>query len=56
LGVVIPLEEKSSDRLIEPLVKLVAADMARVNDTILSRTGSEVTMIPPQAESGCGPF
>src|ERR1019366_7179974 len=28
------------------LIKLVAADMERVNTTILSRTGSEVTMIP----------
>ena len=30
-------------------MKLVAADMARVNDTILSRTGSNVTMIPEVA-------
>ena len=49
MGVVIPLEEKSPERLIEPLMKLVAADMARVNDTILSRTGSDVTMIPEVA-------
>ena len=31
------------------LVGLVAADMERVNATILSRTGSEVTMIPEVA-------
>ena len=49
VGVVIPLEEKSADRLIEPLTTLVAGDMARVNQTILSRTGSEVAMIPEVA-------
>ena len=49
MGVVIPLEEKSADRLIEPLTKLAASDMARVNQAILSRTGSEVTMIPEVA-------
>ena len=49
MGVVIPLEEKSADRLIEPLTALVAGDMDRVNRTILSRTGSEVTMIPEVA-------
>ena len=49
MGIVIPLEEKSPDRLIEPLTTLVAADMARVNETILSRTGSDVTMIPEVA-------
>ncbi len=49
MGQVIPLEEKSANRLIEPLSGLVAADMALVNQTILSRTGSEVTMIPEVA-------
>ncbi len=49
MGVVIPLEEKSPERLIEPLTRLVAADMARVNETILSRTGSDVAMIPEVA-------
>ena len=49
MGVVVPLEEKSVDRLIEPLTTLVADDMARVNQTILSRTGSDVTMIPEVA-------
>jgi len=49
VGVVVPLEEKSADRLIEPLTTLVAHAMARVNQTILSRTGSEVAMIPEVA-------
>lgn len=49
MGIVIPLEEKSPDRLIEPLTSLVAADMGRVNETILSRTGSDVQMIPEVA-------
>ena len=49
MGVVIPLEEKSPERLIEPLTRLVAADMGRVNETILSRTGSDVMMIPEVA-------
>ncbi len=49
MGIVIPLEEKSPDRLIERLIALVDGDMALVNQTILSRTGSEVTMIPEVA-------
>jgi octaprenyl-diphosphate synthase len=49
VGVVIPLEEKPVDRLIEPLTRLVAEDMGRVNQTILSRTGSDVAMIPEVA-------
>jgi octaprenyl-diphosphate synthase len=49
LGIVIPLEEKSPERLIEPLSALVASGMAAVNQTILSRTGSEVAMIPQVA-------
>ena len=61
MGIVIPLEDKSADRLIEPLTMLVAGDMGKVNQTILSRTGSDVTMIPEVAnhliasgENGCG--
>ena len=46
MGIVIPLEEKSPERLIEPLVALVAGDMTLVNREILSRTGSQVAMIP----------
>ncbi len=49
MGVVIPLEERPVDRLIEPLTALVDSDMARVNETILSRTGSNVAMIPEVA-------
>ena len=49
MGQVIPLEEKTAGRLIEPLTALVDADMALVNQTILSRTGSDVTMIPEVA-------
>ena len=48
MAVVVPFE--SPDRAsIEPLSKLVAADMDRVNATILSRTGSDVAMIPEVA-------
>ena len=49
MGQVIPLEEKSPSRLLDPLVALVAPDMALVNKTILSRTGSDVSMIPEVA-------
>ena len=49
MGQVIPLEDKQPGRLIEPLTSLVAADMALVNQTILSRTGSDVAMIPEVA-------
>ena len=49
VGIVIPLEEKSSERLLEPLAALVSSDMALVNTTILSRTSSDVSMIPEVA-------
>jgi octaprenyl-diphosphate synthase len=49
LAVIVPFESPSSPS-IAPLIKLVAADMERVNTTILSRTGSEVTMIPEIAQ------
>ncbi|MFT4098731.1 MAG: polyprenyl synthetase family protein [Rhodoblastus sp.] len=50
MGVVIPLEEKTRPEAgVENLVSLVSADMARVNQTILARTGSDVTMIPEVA-------
>lgn len=49
MGVVIPLEEKAKDAGVEKLVALVGGDMARVNQTILSRTGSDVAMIPEVA-------
>ncbi|MDE2363605.1 MAG: polyprenyl synthetase family protein [Hyphomicrobiales bacterium] len=49
MGVVIPLEEKTKAAGVEKLVSLVDGDMGRVNQTILSRTGSEVAMIPEVA-------
>ena len=51
MGVVVPFEDKHPEKNagIEKLVSLVAADMQRVNASILSRTGSEVTMIPEVA-------
>jgi octaprenyl-diphosphate synthase len=48
LAVVLPLEPRP-DASIEPLVALTKADMERVNAMILSRTGSDVTMIPEVA-------
>ena len=49
LAVIVPFESPSSPS-IAALIKLVAPDMERVNTTILSRTGSEVTMIPEIAQ------
>src|SRR3981189_295758 len=49
LAVIVPFESHSSPS-IALLIKLVAADMERVNTTILSRTGSEGTMIPEIAK------
>jgi octaprenyl-diphosphate synthase len=49
LAVIVPFESPSSPS-IALLIRLVAADMERVNTTILSRTGSEVTMIPEIAK------
>ncbi|HEY4406834.1 MAG TPA: polyprenyl synthetase family protein [Xanthobacteraceae bacterium] len=49
MAVIVPFESPSSPS-IAPLIKLVAPDMERVNTTILSRTGSEVTMIPEIAQ------
>src|ERR1700759_3888807 len=48
VAVIVPFESPSGAS-IDALIKLVAADMERVNATILSRTGSEVTMIPEVA-------
>ncbi|MBV8839237.1 MAG: polyprenyl synthetase family protein [Alphaproteobacteria bacterium] len=48
MAVVIPFESHPSAS-IDALVGLVTADMERVNGVILSRTGSEVTMIPEVA-------
>jgi len=51
VGVVVPFEDKGPDSRasIESLVTLVSRDMERVNTMILSRTGSQVTMIPEVA-------
>jgi octaprenyl-diphosphate synthase len=49
LAVIVPFESPSSPS-IAALIKLVAVDMERVNTTIVSRTGSEVTMIPEIAK------
>jgi octaprenyl-diphosphate synthase len=48
LAVVVPFQSKPEPS-IEALVALVGLDMERVNATILSRTGSQVTMIPEVA-------
>jgi octaprenyl-diphosphate synthase len=48
VAVVVPFESPGEPS-IDPLVDLVSADMDRVNATIISRTGSEVTMIPEVA-------
>ena len=48
MAVVVPFESRSPTSL-DRLNNLVAADLERVNAAILSRTGSEVTMIPEVA-------
>jgi octaprenyl-diphosphate synthase len=48
LAVIVPFDARERAS-IDQLVRLVAADMERVNATILSRTGSEVAMIPEVA-------
>jgi octaprenyl-diphosphate synthase len=48
VAVVLPFEPQGEPS-IERLSKLVRADLQRVNDLIVSRTGSEVTMIPEVA-------
>lgn len=50
MGVVVAFEDKEAGKAgIEALVGLTRADMERVNAMILSRTGSQVTMIPEVA-------
>ena len=48
MAVVVPFESPQSGSIAR-LTELVAADMERVNQTILARTGSEVAMIPEVA-------
>lgn len=50
VGVVVSFGEKPGPGSIDSLVALTREDMARVNETILSRTGSDVTMIPEVAQ------
>ena len=47
MAVIVPFE--SAQATIDRLTELVQSDMERVNTTILSRTGSQVTMIPEVA-------
>ncbi len=50
LGVVLNLDgKKKQEGSVQPLVDLTKADMARVNEMILSRAGSDVEMIPEVA-------
>ena len=49
MGVVVPISETATRDKIDGLVSLVAADMDRVNATILSRMSSDVSMIPAVA-------
>jgi len=50
-GVVVPLGGQSpASASIAPLVSLVSADMKRVNELIISKTGSDVEMIPEVAK------
>lgn len=49
MGVVVSIGEKGGGG-VDHLVALTREDMARVNETILSRTGSDVTMIPEVAQ------
>ena len=48
LAVIVPFEGPAP-ATVDRLVELVADDMQRVNATILSRTGSQVTRIPEVA-------
>ena len=49
MGVVIAIDEKTSETGLHALTKLAASDMSRVNAAILARTGSDVAMIPEVA-------
>ena len=46
VGVVVSLDEGKKSASVKPLVELTSADMARVNELILSKAGSNVEMIP----------
>jgi len=46
VGVVLSLDDGKKTASVKPLVELTSADMARVNELILSKAGSNVEMIP----------
>ncbi len=51
MGVVVSIDERKPPQAsVQPLVDLTASDMRRVNQLILSKTGSEVEMIPEVAQ------
>ncbi|MBB3144763.1 MULTISPECIES: polyprenyl synthetase family protein [Phyllobacterium] len=50
MGVVVSLDDKKNNTgSVQPLIDLTGADMARVNELILSKAGSDVEMIPEVA-------
>ena len=49
MGAVVSFQERTVEASLDDLVALVRRDMERVNQLILSRTGSRVTMIPEVA-------
>jgi octaprenyl-diphosphate synthase len=49
LGLVLPFEESPDRASIEPLVRVTADGMERVNKAIIDRTGSNVALIPEVA-------
>ncbi len=49
MGVIVPISDKLTETRLDPIIRLVSSDMTRVNQTILSRTGSDVAMIPEVA-------
>ena len=51
MGVVVPIDGGNEAKAsVKPLVELTSQDMILVNKLILSKTGSEVTMIPEVAQ------
>jgi octaprenyl-diphosphate synthase len=49
VGIVVPISEKANESHLEAIINMVASDMKRANAIILSRTGSDVAMIPEVA-------
>ncbi len=49
MGVLVAISDKINESRLEPLSRLVASDMERVNAIILSRTSSDVAIIPEVA-------